>query len=207
MSNYTYIIASLPDLSPDYRRGDRPLQDYIQEIKSLCSEKDNAIIALIEEGFDKEKLNRDFYLKATSHANSFVRDYFLFDMNVRNTKVKYLNKALGRPKDKDVISLDDPDSNFVFDIGEFEEATALEDILAQNDILARERAIDDLYWDKINALTIFNYFDINAILARIVKMQIILRWLNLDEQTGREMFKRLVDEVRGTFKGVEYRAV
>lgn len=207
MSNYTYIIASLPDLAPDYRRGDRPLQDYIQEIKSLCSEKDNAIIALIEEGFDKEKLNRDFYLKATSHANSFVRDYFLFDMNVRNAKVKYLNKALGRPKDKDVISLDDPDSNFVFDTGEFEEATALEDILAQNDILARERAIDDLYWDKINALTIFNYFDINAILARIVKMQIILRWLNLDEQTGREMFKRLVDEVRGTFKGVEYRAV
>ena len=119
MSNYTYIIASLPDLAPDYRRGDRPLQDYIQEIKSLCSEKDNAIIALIEEGFDKEKLNRDFYLKATSHANSFVRDYSLFDMNVRNAKVKYLNKALGRPKDKDVISLDDPDSNFVFDTGEF----------------------------------------------------------------------------------------
>ena len=37
-----------------------------------------------------------------------------------------------------------------------------------------------------------------------VKMMIIRRWLILDEATGREMFKKLVDEVRGTFKGVEY---
>ena len=35
-------------------------------------------------------------------------------------------------------------------------------------------------------------------------MMIIQRWLKLDEQTGREMFRRLVEEVRGTFKGVEY---
>ena len=32
----------------------------------------------------------------------------------------------------------------------------------------------------------------------------IRRWLLLDEEAGRAMFKRLVDEVRGTFKGVEY---
>lgn len=207
MSNYTYIIASLPDLTPDYRQGDRPLRDYIEEIKALCSEKDNAIIGLIEEGFDMEKLDRDFYIKATSHSNSFIRDYFLFDLNVRNAKVEYLNRALGRPAGKDRISLDDPESNTVFDTGEFGEGEALAAILEGKDMLARERAIDDLYWEKINALTIFNYFDINAILGCIVKMHIILRWLNLDEQTGREMFKRLVDEVRGTFKGVEYRAV
>ena len=41
-------------------------------------------------------------------------------------------------------------------------------------------------------------------LGIIVKMMIIRRWIILDEQTGREMFKKLVDEVRGTFKGVEY---
>ena len=38
----------------------------------------------------------------------------------------------------------------------------------------------------------------------MAKMMIIRRWLILDEETGRAMFKRLVDEVRGTFKGVEY---
>ena len=59
-------------------------------------------------------------------------------------------------------------------------------------------------WEKISSLTLFNYFDINVILAFITKLNIVARWFRLDEQTGREMFKKLVDEVRGTFKGVEY---
>ena len=73
-----------------------------------------------------------------------------------------------------------------------------------NDILARERGIDDLYWDKIDELTLFDYLNFDKILGMVVKMMIIRRWLILDEATGREMFKKLVDEVRGTFKGVEY---
>ena len=59
-------------------------------------------------------------------------------------------------------------------------------------------------WEKIGNLTTFNYFDIDAILGFITKLNIVARWYKLDEQTGREMFKKLVDEVRGTFKGVEY---
>ncbi len=80
----------------------------------------------------------------------------------------------------------------------------METVLAQTDILTRERGIDDLMWEKINTLTTFNYFDIDAILGFITKMNIVARWFRLDEQTGREMFQKLVNEVRGTFKGVEY---
>ena len=87
---------------------------------------------------------------------------------------------------------------------EFEEAGELETVLNAGDILSRERGIDDLMWEKISNLTTFNYFDIDAILGFITKLNIVARWYKLDEQTGREMFKRLVDEVRGTFKGVEY---
>ena len=87
---------------------------------------------------------------------------------------------------------------------EFKEQARLQSILEGNDILARERGIDDLYWDKIDELTLFDYLNFDKILGMVAKMMIIRRWLILDEQTGREMFKRLVDEVRGTFKGVEY---
>jgi hypothetical protein len=31
------------------------------------------------------------------------------------------------------------------------------------------------------------------------------RWLELDEERGREKFQKLVVEVRGTFKGVDYK--
>ena len=32
------------------------------------------------------------------------REFFLFDLYVRNMKVQYLNKALGRPAGKDVLT-------------------------------------------------------------------------------------------------------
>ena len=56
----------------------------------------------------------------------------------------------------------------------------------------------------LDELTVQHYFDMDVILAFILKLHIIDRWHLLDEQTGREMFRKLVDEVRGTFKGVDY---
>ena len=70
--------------------------------------------------------------------------------------------------------------------------------------IAREKGLDEITWEKVNGLTIFNYFDINAILGYIAKLHIADRWLVLDEETGRELFKKLVKEVKGTFKGVKY---
>ena len=195
MNNYEYIIASLPAISTDWKFTDNTPEDYLEEIKSQCSKADCEVIDFLREGLADENLDRDFYLRAFAHKNRFIRDYFLFDMNVRNAKVRYLNTALSREKGKDVMDLPE---------GDFEQAQALETIFAGNDILARERALDDLVWDKISELTIFNYFDINAILGFIAKLHIVARWYKLDERTGRERFRKLVDEVRGTFKGVNY---
>ena len=206
MKNYEYIIASLPDITTGYKFGDKGPQDYIDEIVSLCSEKDKALIDLLLSGSLEENLNADFYAKVLTHADKFISGYFRFDLNVRNAKVKYLNKALGRPSDKDVLVFSEDAPQVVLDAAasEFEEAADLDTILNAGDILSRERGIDDLTWEKIDNLTTFNYFDIDAILGFIAKLNIVARWYKLDEQTGREMFKKLVDEVRGTFKGVEY---
>lgn len=206
MSNYEYIVASLPDITTGWKFGEKGPQDYIDEIVELCSDKDKELIDFLMSGYMDENLNIEFYEKALTHKNRFIREYFTFDLNVRNAKVKYLNKALGRPSDKDVLTFPEEAPLAVLDTiaEEFEEAAELETVLNAGDILSRERGIDDLMWGKIDDLTTFNYFDIDAILGFITKLNIVARWYKLDEQTGREMFKMLVDEVRGTFKGVEY---
>ena len=206
MNNYEYIITSLPDITTGWKFGEKTPEDYIEEITSLCSEKDKAAIDFLLEGFDDTKLSPEFYITAITHKNRFIREYFLFDLNVRNAKVKYLNTALGRPAGKDVLTFGEETPQSVLDAveAEFEEAAALETVFNLGDILSRERGIDDLMWDKISALTTFHYFDIEVILGFVAKLNIVARWFRLDEQTGREMFKKLVDEVRGTFKGVEY---
>ena len=206
MANYEYIIASLPDITTGWKFGEKGPQDYIEEIVSLCSDKDRELIDFLMNGYMDENLNAEFYAKALTHKDRFISEYFRFDLNVRNAKVKYLNKALERPSGKDVLSFPEDAPQAVLDAAaeEFEEAADLESVLAAGDILSRERGIDDLMWEKIDNLTTFNYFDIDAILGFITKLNIVARWYKLDEQTGREMFKKLVDEVRGTFKGVEY---
>jgi len=207
MNNYVYIIAGLPDFTPDWRQGETGLDSYLAQIKELLSEKDNEAVGFIERGFDKDRIGLELYKEALGHSNGFIRAFFEFDLNVRNAKVRYLNAALGREPEKDVLNLNGPDTEengLEPEAPEFKEAERLQKILEGNDILARERGIDDLYWDKIDEITLFDYLNFDRILGVVVKMMIIRRWLLLDEQTGREMFKKLVDEIRGTFKGVEY---
>ena len=206
MNNYEYIVASLPDITTGWKFTDKTPEYYIDEILSLCSEKDRKTIAFLMEGYKEEKDNIEFYIAALTHKDAFIREFFLFDLYVRNMKVQYLNKALGRPAGKDVLTFpeDAPASVLEAMETEFEETELIVKVLNSGDILSRERGLDDLMWDKISTLTTFNYFDIDAILGFIAKLNIVARWFRLDEQTGREMFKKLVDEVRGTFKGVQY---
>lgn len=194
MNNYEYIIASLPDITQDWKESeDMPADSIVSWIKENCSARDRELIGFLEKGFSPENLDMEFYREALSHRNAFLREYFRFDLNVRNAKVSYLNKALGRSAETDI---------FLRDEEEFEEEAKTDAVLATDDILARERGIDDLMWEKIDNLTTYDYFDIEAILGFIAKLQIVMRWRRLDPQTGREMFSRLVNEVRGSYTGV-----
>lgn len=201
MNNYYYIVASLPVLSHEWKPGAETPQSIRQDILEQCSGKDRQLVMLLEDGFVDGNLTPDFYRTALAHRNRFIREYFRFDLSVRNAKVRYLNRALGRDPEKDTVVLDEDATEEMFD-----EASSLDAILHGKDILERERGIDDLIWGKIDDLTTYNYFDIEAILGFLAKLHIVERWYTLDEQTGREMFRKLVDEVRGTFKGVRYEA-
>lgn len=196
MDNYEYLIAGLPVLSSDWtENGQLPVDELTEEIRNLCSEKDNSLIDSLLAGFSEENLNEGFYKGMLESHNSFLRDYFTFDLNLRNCKVRYLNSRLERPEGTDI---------FLEPSEDFEEKDAVDKVLNGDDLLAREHGLDSITWDKVSELTTFDYFNINAVLGFLAKLNIINRWLKLDERTGRELFKKLVDEIRGTFKGVEF---
>ena len=194
MNNYEYLIASLPDITPDWKdTGEMSGDAFVDWLREGCSDSDRKLIDFLREGFAAENLNKDFYLRALSHRDRFLREYFRFDLNVRNAKVEYLNRELGRAAGTDI---------FLTDENGFEEEARLGAVLGSGDILSREKGIDDLMWEKIESLTTFDYFDIDAILGFIAKLNIAMRWNRLDPETGREMFSRIVKEVRGSFTAV-----
>lgn len=195
MDNYEYIIASLPDFTPDKGPGQNP-EEIIEFVHSQLEEKDLALAGILEDSWDGDKLDLEFYEQALAQKNRFLREFFGFDLEVRNAKVRHLNRALGRKEDTDIfLPIEEPDQELEI---------TLERIYADPDILAKERAIDRLMWEKIDEITTFDYFDIDAILGFLAKLHIAKRWMILDEESGREMFRQLTQEVQSTFKGVNY---
>lgn len=213
MSNFEYIIASLPFLTQDFRYQEgRGWTNVIEEIKDNLSEKDAEALDFLLRGFGPDNLVPDFYASALSHPVKFIREYFRYDLNLRNAKVSYINDALGRAAGQDILDGMGEDADEGLDIdgyrftgGEFKEEARVQTALALSSLLDREQALDDITWEVIDSLGTFHYFDITAVLGYVAKLHIVDRWLELDEERGREIFQKLVQEVRGTFKGVDYK--
>ena len=195
MNNYEYIIASLPDISSSFR-GELDYQDVLDQIRSQLSKKDIKDFDFLQSAFIPENLDADLYLQARKSTNAFIRSYLEYDRQVRNCKVKYLNKALGRPEGLDLVILDEEEQ-------EFEDSAKVFEILDTSDILQRERSLDDLMWEQINYICALQVFSLDVILAFCAKLQIVVRWLKLDPQRGAELFKELVNELRNNKKPIE----
>jgi hypothetical protein len=103
--------------------------------------------------------------------------------------VQYLAKRLGKQGDNYLVELPEAD---------FEEEKLIMDILADADFVQREQKMDELKWEKASDIARLDYFNMNAILAFMVKAKTVQRWAELDPAKGQEMFKKLVQEIRGT---------
>lgn len=197
-NNYEYIISSLPAVSLDWKGdGNSTFSFFTDWIRTQLDDEDNRTLDVLIDGFKDENLDEEFYRKALADSDSFIRDYFTFDLCVRNGKARFLNKAFGMPADQDTIDIWN---------GEFREAGKLQEALEAEDLIIREKNLDSLMWNKIEEISVFSYFDLDAILAFVAKLHIIYRWLSLDPETGKEMFAKLEADIRKTFTGVQYTA-
>ena len=187
MDNYVYIVAGLPELTANYEGGDFDYKALRDSVMELLSEKDQKLVELMEEGFDENTLGADFYAKAAKCKNRFVREYFDFDARLRNIKVQYLAKRLGKKADDYLVEMPDAD---------FEEQHQIRAILEDVDFVDREQKMDELKWEKASDIARMDYFNMNAILAFLVKAKTVQRWAELDPTKGQEMFTKLLEEIR-----------
>ena len=194
MDNYVSIVASLPELTAGFENTNFDYAATKESIMELLSEKDQQLVELFEEGFNEETLGADFYAKAAASKNRFIREYFDFDGRLRNMKVAYLAKRLGKQGDDYFVPMPEAD---------FEEESQIKEILANADFVLREQKIDELKWEKASDIARLDNFNMNTILAFLAKAKTVQRWAELDKEKGEEMFRKLVKEVRGTFAGVK----
>lgn len=93
--------------------------------------------------------------------------------------------------------------------GEWEEITytsegelyeAMRKIAEMQDLALREQSIDQYKWDRLDEVTFMDIFSINAMLAYLLKLQMLERWEKLDKVQGEEKFKTIVSSLNNEFK-------
>ena len=182
MANYPYIIASFPDLLLDYERHAIDVDAVTAEVKGQLSESDGKLVDWLEYGLDGNHLTPHFYRNIRQTRCRFLMEWFAFDRKLRLAKVAYLeNKPI---------------------LEEFPELDKAEIIFKVGDLFQREKLFDRLCWDKAAELVEFDIFTLDTILSLLVRLHIAARWDRLDPEAGAELFKRLVNEVKGTFQGI-----
>lgn len=204
MDNYHYIIAGLPELVLNADNKSFSYEALKDAIYLSSSPKDRRFIDWFEFGTNEKNLNPHFYRAALACKNPFIKRYFTLDLEIRNRKVSFIkNKEKGEngQDQKYKITLS---GHSAIELTQ-EETEKLKQVFSTSNILEKEQMLDKFKWDYINSFNKYGEFNMNIILAFLAKGKLIDRWNKLDKKTGQEMFKRLVDEVRGTFTGIDFK--
>jgi hypothetical protein len=155
----------------------------------------------------EDELTTLFYDEMISHSNEFISKWFEFDMNVKNIlsalmgrkhDIKYENKIIGSTETSSIIKKSNARD---FGLGsELDYVEELTNISKAEDIQEREMFIDELRWDYLDDVTFFEYFTIEKLLAFIIKLGIVERWMALDKEHGKVLFKKLLEELQKSYK-------
>ncbi|OFX82779.1 MAG: hypothetical protein A2W99_14035 [Bacteroidetes bacterium GWF2_33_16] len=139
--------------------------------------------------------------------NSFLKQWFEFNQNIKNILTGINCRKFNLNPERQLIGksfitdsiLKNTSKDFGLDV-EFPVVIELLNITEKDNLLTRERDLDILRWKKIDELTLFEYFTIDVVLAFTIKLDIAYRWLLLDEETGRKIFKQIIIDLKKSFE-------
>ncbi|MDR1347106.1 MAG: DUF2764 domain-containing protein [Prevotellaceae bacterium] len=144
-----------------------------------------------------------FYDEALKTKNAFICRWFEFDRDLRNIQAAIVARRLKTDASDSFVG--SRSENFAkssaADFGLSSEIDWIQQIVQIAEIADPcecERKIDLFRWEKIDEISVYNYFDIDAVLAFMQKADIVDRWMSLDSQTGKEMFKKLIGDLMKT---------
>lgn len=153
----------------------------------------------------EQALFEAYYAECAASSSSFLRAWSAFDRNLRNVVAAVGARAAGRAVEEAVVGRDEIAEQLqrssAADFGLRGELPYIDAVIAamndEGNLVEKEHKIDLVRWNEALELAAFDYFDINAILSYLVRVNIVARWTLLSERLGREMFDRLLAELDG----------
>lgn len=200
---------------------DEQLSASDKELLALLRRKndDEAVLALLEDDAvldrkaelslsDEDFRTQLLYEQGLKCKNKFVRDWFAYNMDVNNVLAAAVAIKHGMDVQKVIVGDNDvaqelrkggslgKNARLATLVPDLKEVAELAEI---GDLLEREKHIDALRWQWLEERTLFEVFNIEAVLAYYLKAAILHRWDNLTVEQGEQVFRAMVADMK---KGV-----
>ena len=150
-----------------------------------------------------DMLAAQYYAYAMNCKNKFVSAWFEFNLNLNNIQAalsarKYkLDIASAIVGNTDVCeSLRTSNAR---DFGLGDTLTYLENVqrIAEIDeLVEREKKIDQLKWEWLETESFFNYFTIERLFVFLLQLEMIERWISLYKEKGSELFRAMIQDLK-----------
>lgn len=148
-----------------------------------------------------------YYAMCSSSASRFLREWSEADRTLRNVVAALIARDRNVAVESvtvgggDIVEQLQRSSAADFGLrGELSYIDALIAAMDEQNMLEKERKIDLIRWSVASELSTFDYFSSDAVLAYLVKANIVARWVGLDAKAGKAMFDKLVAELEGKDK-------
>lgn len=179
-----------------------PLAKVVRNYASPESEEAEGVD--LSQPFSKALMSA-YYKECAASKSRLLREWSNVDRTVRNIVAATLARQQGVAVDTVVVGEDfiteSLSRSSAADFGLRADVPFVEQLVAavtdEHNMVEKERKIDNIRWAELSELSTFDYFDLNAVIAYLVKANMVARWALLDAKVGREMFDRLVSELNG----------
>ena len=151
----------------------------------------------------EDQLSSLYYAYAMKCGNAFVADWFELNLNINNILTAFTCRKYGLDKNRYIVGDNEVAeairNSSARDFGLTDLVDyfpLLQRISDESDLKERERKIDQLKWNWLEENTFFHYFTVEMIFAYILKLEIIERWATLDKETGEDIFREIIRELK-----------
>lgn len=145
-----------------------------------------------------------YYEYAMRCTNDFVSSWFEFNLNTNNVLVALTARKYKLPIASFIVgdteicqalkTSNARDFGLTTELDYFDQLLKISET---DDLVDREKRLDQLRWKWMEDKTFFDYFSIERLYVFLLQLEIIERWISLDKEKGNQMFREIIDSLKG----------
>ena len=144
-----------------------------------------------------------YYAYAMKSKNPFIASWFEFNLNINNILAAFaarkykMNVAEVIVWDTDVCEMLRTSNARDFGLSEtLDYFEPLQRLVETDDLVEREKKVDQLKWKWLEDASFFHYFTIERLFVFLLQLEMIERWVLLDKEKGSELFRQMIQNLK-----------